>query len=125
MGEVGKQSLPGEGMNIKVFQKQLKTSQTNAEATLWYYLRNRHLSGYKFRRQVVIGLYIVDFICFEKRLIIECDGAQHNEAEKKKYDDSRSMYLHGQGYRVLRFWNHDILKETENVLAHIYQALQQ
>ena len=107
-------------MNIKVFQKQLKTSQTNAEATLWYYLRNRHLSGYKFRRQVVIGLYIVDFICFEKRLIIECDGAQHNEAEKKKYDDSRSMYLNGQGYRVLRFWNHDILKETENVLAHIY-----
>lgn len=125
MGEVSKLCLPGEGVSIKAFQKHLKTSQTDAEATLWYHLRNRQLSGYKFRRQVIIGSDIVDFVCFEKRLIIECDGAQHNGIDKKKYDASRSMYLHEQGYRVLRFWNHDILKETENVLEDIYQALQQ
>ncbi|WHN65585.1 endonuclease domain-containing protein [Cysteiniphilum sp. QT6929] len=111
-------------MNIKIFQKQLKTNQTNAEQTLWYYLRNRHLGNYKFRRQVIIDSYIVDFVCFEKKLIVECDGGQHNDMEKKALDEVRTQNLVGKGYRILRFWNHDILEKTEDVLNNIYKELQ-
>ncbi|WP_119328063.1 endonuclease domain-containing protein [Cysteiniphilum halobium] len=111
-------------MNIKIFQKQLKTNQTNAEQTFWYYLRNRHLGNYKFRRQVIIDSYIVDFVCFEKKLIVECDGGQYNNMEKKALDEVRTQNLVSKGYRILRFWNHDILEKTEDVLNNIYKELQ-
>ena len=80
----------------------------DAECMLWYYLRNRRFSSLKFRRQVRLGGYIVDFICFSKNLIIELDGGQH--AEKFEYDEKRSQWLNEQGYEVLRFWNNEVFE---------------
>ncbi len=88
---------------------------------LWQYLRNRQLLGYKFRRQAVIEPYIVDFACLEAKLIIEADGGQH--AEQASYDARRSSRLEGMGYKVLRFWNHETLSETDAVLERISSEL--
>lgn len=82
-----------------------------------YPARGRRLHGYKFRRQMPIGRYIADFVCEERRLIVETDGAQY--AEQCAYDAGRSRDLQQSGYTVLRFWNHEILQETEAVLARI------
>ena len=101
--------------------RSLRKQATDAERLLWRYLRGRHMDGYKFRRQVVIKPYIVDFICLEAMLIIEADGGQH--LEQLIYDEKRSRHLKSAGYRVLRFWNHDILTETEIVLEQIHNAL--
>ncbi len=101
--------------------RSLRKQATDAERLLWRYLRGRHMDGYKFRRQVVIKPYIVDFICLEALLIIEADGGQH--LEQVVYDDKRSIHLKSAGYRVMRFWNHDILTETEAVLEQIHNAL--
>ncbi len=94
---------------------------TDAERLLWRYLRGRHLKGFKFRRQVVIEPYIVGFVCLDAKLIIEADGGQH--AEQAAYDARRTALLETMGYRVMRFWNHDILKELHNVLEQIQSAL--
>ena len=110
-------------MSLKHFQKQLKSNQTHAEDRLWYHLRDRRMDGYKFRRQAIIDQYIVDFICFEKQLILECDGGQHNQQEAISYDQARTLHLTCKGYQVLRFWNDDILKQTSSVLETIRQAL--
>ena len=101
--------------------KSLRRAMTEAEQRLWYYLRNRRLSGYKFKRQYPIGNYIADFICLEKNLIIEADGGQHNDNPR---DDARTAWLQAQGYTVLRYWNHDILQQTEAVLTHILHHLE-
>ena len=90
---------------------------------MWSLLRNRQLVGYKFRRQHPIKNFIVDFACIEKQLIIEVDGGQH--LERKKEDDERTQFLEIQGYRVLRFWNDQIFKETESVLEMILKALEE
>jgi len=100
--------------------KQLRQQSTDAEKHLWYYLRAKRL-GYKFKRQVPIGTYIVDFVCLEKRLIIELDGGQH--LESKKYDIARTTWLNAHGFKVLRFWNHDVLQQTTSVLEVIMQGL--
>ena len=102
--------------------KSLRRAMTEAEQRLWYHLRNRRLNGYKFKRQYPIGNYIADFICLEKNLIIEADGGQH--LEQAAYDAERSRYLESRGYSVLRFWNHDILQQTEAVLTHILHHLE-
>jgi very-short-patch-repair endonuclease len=94
---------------------------TDAERRLWYYLRDRRLGGWKFRRQYPVGPYIVDFICPEKNLIIEVDGGQH--AENEEMDLQRSAYLNKMGYRVFRFWNNQVLQETEAVLEAILAVL--
>ena len=94
---------------------------TNAERVLWQNLRNRQLGGFKFRRQKPIGSYIVDFVCTEKKIIIEVDGGQH--ALQKEYDADRSEYLKKKGYSVLRFWNNDVMKETDAVLNIILKSL--
>ena len=94
---------------------------TAAEQKLWQNLRNRQLSGFKFRRQHPIGPYIVDFVCLEKKLIIEVDGGQH--ASDMSADISRGDYLMKQGYRILRFWNHEVLKDTNSVLEWILKDL--
>jgi len=91
--------------------RQLRISLTDAEQRLWRQIRNRQLLGCKFRRQAPIGKYIVDFVCFEKRLIVELDGGQH--ARHQGYDHDRTEWLQSQGFRVIRFWNHDVLKEVE------------
>jgi len=94
---------------------------TDAERLLWQHLRGRALEGYKFRRQVVVEPYIVDFLCMDVRLIVEADGGQHDQ--QRRYDAERSAQLEAMGYRVLRFWNHEILSEIEGVLEQIRLAL--
>ena len=81
----------------------------------------RQVSGSKFRRQRPIGIYFVDFVCLEKKLIIELDGGQH--AEQKSYDARRDSWLRSQGYEVLRFWDHDVLKNIEGIKEAIFRAL--
>jgi very-short-patch-repair endonuclease len=99
----------------------LRRQATEAERTLWKYLRAHRLKGYKFRRQAIIEPYIVDFACLEAKLIIEADGGQH--VAQMAYDKQRTSYLESIGYRVLRFWNHEILHETRGVLEKIESAL--
>ena len=90
---------------------------TDAEHRLWYHLRRRQLNNLKFRRQVPFSNYIVDFACFERNLIIEVDGGQH--FENQRYDAKRTTYLQARGFSVLRFWNDEVLTETDSVLKKI------
>lgn len=101
--------------------KWMRLNPTDAERRLWSVVRGKRLSGYKFRRQVIIDSYIVDFIKLDHRLIIEADGSQHAQSE---YDQRRDAYLKGQGFTVLRFWNSDVLKDSNAVAETIWHALQ-
>jgi len=96
--------------------KRLRTHMTDAELRLWYYLRGHRLLGLKFKRQKPIGPYIVDFVCMQCLLVIEVDGSQHQDSAA---DRCRDQYLQQRGYRVLRFWNHDVLTQTASVLEAI------
>jgi very-short-patch-repair endonuclease len=98
----------------------LRQASTDAEIRLWAALRGRRLAGYKFRRQHSIGRFVVDFACTRHHLIVEADGGQHADSEA---DAERTRWLEGQGWRVLRFWNNDILANTEGVLERILEAL--
>ena len=108
-------------MSTKQLARTLRKNQTDAENWLWRNLRNRDLGGWKFRRQYWIGNYIVDFVCVEKKLIIELDGGQH--AIQVEQDDQRSEFLKGKGYQVIRFWNNEVLQEGEAVLNVILSHL--
>lgn len=99
--------------------KKLRMAMTDAERRLWYRLRAHRFCGIKFKRQVPIGKYIVDFACLERKLIIEVDGGQHNEAR----DGVRSASLEQQGFRLVRFWNNDVLRNTTAVLETIAAAI--
>ena len=99
----------------------LRKRMTDAERLLWRHLRNRELGGWKFRRQYPVGPFIVDFICVEKNVVIEVDGGQH--AENEEQDIQRSAYLNKMGYRVIRFWNNEVLQEIEAVLTAIFAIL--
>jgi very-short-patch-repair endonuclease len=101
--------------------RELRRNATFAEQRLWYRLRSRALYGMKFVRQEPIGPYIVDVVCREHRLIIEVDGGQHAENER---DVVRDRWLRDHNYRVLRFWNNDVIKNIEGVLETIASALQ-
>jgi very-short-patch-repair endonuclease len=94
---------------------------TEAEQLLWVNLRNRGLGSFKFRRQHPVGPFIVDFICLEKNVVIEVDGGKHDE--NKELDVQRSAYLNKMGYRVFRFWNNEVMQETEAVLDAIFAIL--
>ncbi|HLE24519.1 MAG TPA: endonuclease domain-containing protein [Thermodesulfobacteriota bacterium] len=98
-----------------------RKNPTEAERKLWQHFRLRQLGGYKFRMQQPLGPYIVDFVCLEKKLILEVDGGQHSE--QLSYDTERSTWLEAQGFRVLRFWNNEVLKEIEVVKQVITEAL--
>jgi very-short-patch-repair endonuclease len=100
----------------RAFAKVLRKQATDAEVALWRLLRSRRLAQLKFRRQVPIGPWIVDFVCFEQRLIVEADGSQHAESE---HDRGRDRDLSERGFRVLRFWNNDILLQTQSVIESI------
>ncbi len=102
--------------------KELRSQQTDAELRLWYHLRAHRFLGLKFKRQVPVGGYIVDFVCLEHALVIEVDGGQH--AERVHADKLRSAFLKKQGFHVLRFWNDEVLSQTEAVLEAIRQHLQ-
>ena len=99
----------------------MRLNPTEAEKQLWAILRAKRLAGFKFKRQVIIDSYIVDFISFDHRLIVEADGSQHAESE---YDKRRDAYLEKQGFSALRFWNSDILKDSDAVAETIWHALQ-
>ena len=87
-------------------------------------MRRKQISGFKFRRQEPIGPYVVDFVSFEKKLIIEIDGGQHAEMQARARDEERSTWLRGEGYEVLRFWNNDVLVNREAVAESIRLALE-
>ncbi|MDH4276200.1 MAG: endonuclease domain-containing protein [Gammaproteobacteria bacterium] len=103
-------------MDQHEFTKSLRKNMTDAERLLWRHLRAKRLDGAKFRRQQPIGPYIVDFIHFESRLIVEIDGGQHNASI---YDEVRDEWLTMQGFKIVRFWNHDVLGNIESVLQKI------
>jgi very-short-patch-repair endonuclease len=98
--------------------RSLRHTPTEAETRLWARLRRKQLAGIRFRRQHPLGRYVVDFFCAEAKLVIEVDGGQHAEDT-----DTRTRWLEGRGYRVLRFWNNDVLANTEGVLLMILAAL--
>ena len=108
-------------MDIRQKAKQLRSNSTDAERNLWAHIRNRHLEGWKFRRQLPVGPYIVDFACPELRLIIEIDGGQH--AEQIHYDLGRTRFLQSKGYQVVRYWNNEVLGNIEGVLEALTLAL--
>jgi adenine-specific DNA-methyltransferase len=101
--------------------KRLRRDQTDAELKFWMRLRSRQIKGLKFRRQHSIGPYIVDFCCLEKKIVVEIDGGQH--AEQTEEDQRRTNYLSKCGFRVLRYWNHDVLKFTDVVLEDILNSI--
>ena len=90
---------------------------------LWRHIRGKRFSGFKFRRQQPIGPYIVDFVCLDRKLVIEADGGQHGDTIA--YDAARTAWLETQGFRVLRFWNNDVLLRPEVVLDSILSALKE
>jgi very-short-patch-repair endonuclease len=106
---------------MKALARTLRRNQTDAERRLWSRVRNRQLSGFKFRRQFPIPSYIVDFICTEAGLIVELDGGQHQQS--KKVDGRRTAFLGKQGYEVVRFWDNDVLLTTDSVLEKILEYL--
>ena len=99
--------------HISRIAKTLRKRLTDAERKLWKFLRAKRIDGYKFRRQEPIGQYIVDFVCHEKRIVLEVDGGQH--ALNKESDHERDKWLKEQGYQVLRFWNHEVLANMDGV----------
>jgi very-short-patch-repair endonuclease len=103
--------------------RELRRNATDAERKLWYQLRRRQVEGFRFRRQVPLGPYIVDFACLSAKLIVELDGGQHGEDENIAKDAKRTAWLNGQGFRVLRFWNLDVLQAMEGVWDAIAAAL--
>ncbi len=103
------------------YARGLRGRQTDAERRLWSRLRDRRLLGHKFARQVPIDRYVVDFCCRERKLVVELDGGQH--AIQLVYDADRTVFLSERGYRVLRFWDNDVLANTDGVLHRIAQAL--
>jgi adenine-specific DNA-methyltransferase len=108
---------------VKDFARDLRQQASDVEQALWQRLRNRQILNAKFRRQHPIPPYVVDFVCLDKKLIIEADGGQH--AERQTYDERRTAFLEEQGFRVLRFWNNEVLIETETVLEVIFRALKE
>jgi very-short-patch-repair endonuclease len=110
------------GMDIiRSHAKQLRRQLTREERRLWTLLRSRRLSQYKFRRQHPVDNYILDFACCEARLAVELDGGQHDE--RQEYDRRRTLWLNKRGWRVLRFWNNELLNNEEAVLERIIETL--
>ena len=107
---------------LKARSRDLRKNLTDAEQKLWQKLRNKQIDGNKFRRQFILGNYIVDFICLDKRLIIEVDGGQH--MDNAGYDSQRGEWLSKQNFKVLRFWNNQVLNEMDSVLEVIAKNLE-
>ncbi|EAQ36554.1 hypothetical protein NB311A_14842 [Nitrobacter sp. Nb-311A] len=103
--------------------RRLRFDSTYAEAILWRHLRQLDVKGSHFRRQTVIGPYIADFACLAARLIVEVDGSQHGTDGGKRRDDTRTRWLNAEGYRVLRFWNNDVISTPGSVMEAIHRAL--
>lgn len=106
-----------------ILAKNLRSNMTKEEVKLWNIVRAKRFYGLKFKRQVLIGEYIVDFLCQEKMCIIELDGGQHNKDENIEKDSIRTNYLVSKGYKVLRFWNNDIWNNIEGVCLILKKEL--
>ena len=111
--------------NKKSFARHLRKTSTNAEQLIWQKLRARQLLGIKFRRPQPIGSYIVDFVSLEKKLIIEIDGGQHNLEKATLLDQSRTQILEQYGYKVIRFWNNEVLQNLDGVIETLTLTLSQ
>lgn len=122
-GERATPALPEARIRNRALRhaKLLRGKLTDAEHKLWFQLRARRFLDLKFKRQKPVGPYIVDFVCLEHGLVIELDGGQH--VERQTRDEQRSAYLAERGFRVLRFWNDDVLKQTDSVLEAIRLAI--
>ncbi|WP_426421627.1 endonuclease domain-containing protein [Bradyrhizobium genosp. A] len=105
---------------LRQFAKNLRHEPTDAEAAMWRLLRDRRLSTFKFRRQVPFNTYILDFVCFDKHLVIEIDGSQHAESQR---DAARDAALSAEGFSIARYWNNDVLKQPTSVLEDILAKL--
>jgi very-short-patch-repair endonuclease len=105
------------------FARRLRRNQTDAERVLWFRLRDRRLAGWKFKRQVPIDRFVVDFFCADLKLIVELDGGQHDQDREK--DADRTRVLDAMGYLVLRFWNNDVLRNIDGVLEEILSTVNQ
>ena len=116
-------SLSRSRERVRVRARSLRSTPTDAEALLWHHLRDRRMANQKFRRQRPIGPYFADFACLEAKLIVELDGGQHTDAVA--YDENRTRFIEAQGYRVLRFWNQEVLTQIDAVRERILQALQE
>lgn len=102
------------------FAKTMRTNATDAEHLIWQLLRAKRFMNLKFRRQHVIAPYIMDFYCHELGLVIELDGGQHGTDEAIEYDTERTKFLKALDLKVVRYWNHDVLKNTESVLSNLW-----
>jgi very-short-patch-repair endonuclease len=109
--------------NILKRNRKLRKDSTPQEIIIWSRLRAKRFKDLKFRRQYLIGKYIVDFICLEKKLIIELDGWQHKEENQERYDKERTKYLERQGFKVIRFWNNEINNNLEGVFLKIEEFI--
>jgi very-short-patch-repair endonuclease len=105
------------------FARELRNQPADAEKRLWHFLRAEKLRGYKFRRQAAIGSYVVDFVCFSVRLIIEFDGPQHLEADAARHDEQRTSWLRSRGFRLIRFRNQELDESIHGVVDAIASAL--
>lgn len=101
----------------------LRKNLTDPEKKLWYWLRDSHLNGFRFRKQVPMGSYIVDFVCYKLKLIVEVDGGQHNEARALVYDEQRTQWLEKRGYLVKRYWNNEVLEAIDSVLDDLVETV--
>ncbi len=108
----------------KNFARRLRREMTDAERRLWYYLRGRRLGGCRFRRQRPMGPYFADFVCLERRLIVELDGGQHAE-QTVEHDRERTRFLTEKGFAVLRFWDNEVFKNPAGVLETVRLALEE
>jgi very-short-patch-repair endonuclease len=109
-----------ENSHLTPYAKKLRSGATNAENHLWQRLRARQMEGCKFRRQQPIDCYIVDFVCFENKLVVELDGGQH--AARQPEDQKRDRFLELNRFKVLRFWNNEVFENLEGVLEVIRKA---
>ena len=117
--------MPGAGVGALRAARVLRRNMTDAERVLWPRLRAKRFAGYKFRRQTAIGRYVADFCCMSAGLIVEADGGGHSEDGDDAYQKRRSAYLRARGYRILRFWNNDIIQNTDAVLDEIFRVLEE
>ena len=112
----------GEGaLSLVKLARQLRAGMTDAERKLWLALKDRRFASFKFRRQVPVGRYIADFVCFEARLVIEVDGGQHADSVR---DVERDRWFAQNDFRVVRFWNHDVLQNIEGVLTALLEHVE-
>jgi UDP-N-acetylmuramyl tripeptide synthase/very-short-patch-repair endonuclease len=121
--EATRRKLPFDPQTL-AFVRNLRRDQTDAEQLVWSYLRDRRLHGQKFRRQKTLGPYVLDFYCHELKLAIEVDGGQHNESWRQAHDMRRDAFASEHGIQTLRYWNHDVLIRTEDVLADIWNQVE-